>query len=267
MGKEVVLDIAPKCIDGLEFSALSAKDIIAQSEVEILTRDLYDLEKGRAPKEGGALDTKMGISSNSSECATCHGNLASCNGHFGHIRLALPVFHVGYFKAVISVLQCVCKNCGAILLDPQAKRQFLSELRRPNIDNLKRMKILKRINDQCKKQRRCLKCNHVNGVVKKAASGAGPASLKIVHDTFRWIGKKDTPEKTLWDEDLDLVFQRNPDLEKFAKRIQEDFNPLKTLNLFKQIIPEDCELLGMDSSKGEDRKRIYGDIYQHLQFV
>lgn len=250
MGKEVVLDIAPKCIDGLEFSALSAKDIIAQSEVEILTRDLYDLEKGRAPKEGGALDTKMGISSNSSECATCHGNLASCNGHFGHIRLALPVFHVGYFKAVISVLQCVCKNCGAILLDPQAKRQFLSELRRPNIDNLKRMKILKRINDQCKKQRRCLKCNHVNGVVKKAASGAGPASLKIVHDTFRWIGKKDTPEKTLWDEDLDLVFQRNPDLEKFAKRIQEDFNPLKTLNLFKQIIPEDCELLGMDSSKG-----------------
>ena len=41
MGKEVVLDIAPKCIDGLEFSALSAKDIIAQSEVEILTRDLY----------------------------------------------------------------------------------------------------------------------------------------------------------------------------------------------------------------------------------
>ena len=114
---------------------------------------------------------------------------------------------------MISVLQCVCKNCGAILLDPQAKRQFLSELRRPNIDNLKRMKILKRINDQCKKQRRCLKCNHVNGVVKKAASGAGPASLKIVHDTFRWIGKKDTPEKTLWDEDLDLVFQRNPDLE------------------------------------------------------
>lgn len=261
MGKEVVLDIAPKCIDGLDFSALSAKDIVAQSEVEIQTRDLYDLEKGRVPKEGGALDTRMGISSNSSECATCHGNLASCNGHFGHIRLALPVFHVGYFKAVISVLQCVCKNCGAILLEPQAKRQFLSELRRPNIDNLKRMKILKKINDQCKKQRRCLKCNHVNGVVKKAASGAGPASLKIVHDTFRWIGKKDTPEKTVWDEDLDLVFKRNPDLEKFAKRIQEDFNPLKTLNLFKQIIPEDCELLGMDASKG-GRPEMY--IWRYL---
>lgn len=95
--KEVVVDIAPKCIKGLEFSALSAKDIIAQSEVEVQTRDLYDLEKGRTPKQFGALDPKMGISSNSLECKTCLGNLASCHGHFGHIRLALPVYHVGYF--------------------------------------------------------------------------------------------------------------------------------------------------------------------------
>ncbi|KAI5961248.1 RPO31 [Candida pseudojiufengensis] len=261
MGKDVVVDIAPKCISGLEFSALSAKDIVAQSEVEIQTRDLYDLEKGRTPKEGGALDTRMGISSNASECRTCHGNLASCHGHFGHIRLALPVFHVGYFKAIISVLQCICKNCASVLLDPQSKRQFLTELRRPNIDNLKRMKILKKISDQCKKQRRCLKCNHVNGVVKKAASGAGPAALKIVHDTFRWIGKKDTPEKDKWDKELEKVFNRNPELEKYAKRVQEDFNPLKTLNLFKQITPSDCELFGMNSSKG-GRPEMY--IWRYL---
>lgn len=188
--KEVVVDIAPKCIKGLEFGALSAKDIVAQSEVEIQTRDLYDLEKGRVPKEHGALDTKMGISSNAQECSTCHGNLASCHGHFGHIRLALPVFHVGYFKSIISVLQCICKNCAAVLLDEQSKRQYLNDLRKPHIDNLRRMKIIKKIIEQCKKQRRCLKCNHINGVVKKAASGAGPAALKIVHDTFRWIGKR-----------------------------------------------------------------------------
>ncbi|KAI5955618.1 RPO31 [Candida jiufengensis] len=261
MGKDIVVDIAPKCISGLEFSALSAKDIVAQSEVEIQTRDLYDLEKGRTPKEGGALDTRMGISSNASECQTCHGNLASCHGHFGHIKLALPVFHVGYFKSIISVLQCICKNCASVLLDHQSKRQFLTELRRPNIDNLKRMKILKKISDQCKKQRRCLRCNHVNGVVKKAASGAGPAALKIVHDTFRWIGKKDTPEKDKWDKELEQVFLRNPELEKYAKRVQEDFNPLKTLNLFKQITPSDCELFGMDSSKG-GRPEMY--IWRYL---
>ena len=148
--KEVVVDIAPKCIKGLEFGALSAKDIVAQSEVEIQTRDLYDLEKGRTPKEHGALDTRMGISSNAQECSTCHGNLASCHGHFGHIRLALPVFHVGYFKSIISVLQCICKNCAAVLLDEPTKRRFLNDLRRPNIDNLRRMKILKQVIEQCK---------------------------------------------------------------------------------------------------------------------
>ncbi|KAL6450160.1 RPC1 DNA-directed RNA polymerase III subunit RPC1 [Candida maltosa Xu316] len=253
--KEVVVDIAPKCIKGLEFGALSAKDIISQSEVEIQT------QKGRVPKQYGALDTKMGISSNSQECSTCHGNLASCHGHFGHIRLALPVFHVGYFKNIISILQCVCKNCASILLDEPSKRQFLNDLRRPNIDNLRRMKILKKIIEQCKKQRRCLKCNHINGVVKKAASGAGPAALKIVHDTFRWIGKKETPEKNQWDEDLDQVFNRNPELEKFAKRIQDDLNPLKTLNLFKQITPEDCELFGLNPAKG-GRPEMY--IWRYL---
>ncbi|EER30373.1 DNA-directed RNA polymerase III largest subunit, partial [Candida tropicalis MYA-3404] len=259
--KEVVVDIAPKCIKGLEFGALSAKDIVAQSEVEIQTRDLYDLEKGRTPKEHGALDTRMGISSNAQECSTCHGNLASCHGHFGHIRLALPVFHVGYFKSIISVLQCICKNCAAVLLDEPTKRRFLNDLRRPNIDNLRRMKILKQVIEQCKKQRRCLKCNHVNGVVKKAASGAGPAALKIVHDTFRWIGKKDTPEKNAWDDDLEKVFQRNPELSKFVKRIHDDLNPLKTLNLFKQITPSDCELFGLDPAKG-GRPEMY--IWRYL---
>ena len=261
MGKDVVIARTPKCISGLEFSALSADDIVAQSEVEVQTRDLYDLEKGRTAKAGGALDPRMGTSSNAQECSTCHGNLASCQGHFGHIKLALPVFHVGYFKAIITVLQCICKNCAAVLLDEKNKRQFLNELRKPDIDNLKRMKILKKVSDQCKKQRRCLKCNHVNGVVKKAASGAGPAALKIVHDTFRWIGKKDTPEKEEWDKEIEQVFMRNPELEKYAKRITEDFNPLKTLNLFKQITPSDCELFGMDPLRG-GRPEMY--IWRYL---
>lgn len=259
--KEVVIDEAPKCIKGLEFGALSAKDIVAQSEVEVVTRDLYDLENGRTVRESGALDTRMGSLSNAVECTTCHGNLASCHGHFGHVRLALPVFHVGYFKAIIQVLQCICKNCASFLLDENAKRAFVADLRRPNIDNLRRMKILKKVLDQCKKQRRCLKCQHINGVVKKAAAGAGPAALKIIHDTFRYIGKKLVPEKEVWDAEFEDVFARNPEVEKFAKRVSEDLNPLKVLNLFKQIAPADCELLGIDPARG-GRPEMY--IWRYL---
>lgn len=82
-----------------------------------------------------------------------------------------------------------------------------------------------------------------------------------MHDTFRWIGKKETLEKTIWDEELDQVFIRNPELEKFAKRIHDDLNPLKTLNLFKQITPQDCELFGLDPAKG-GRPEMY--IWRYL---
>lgn len=259
--KDIVVDETPKKIEGIQFGALSAQDIVAQSEVEVQTRDLYDLDKGRVSKQNGALDSRMGISSNSSECASCHGNLASCHGHFGHIRLALPVFHVGYFKAIIQVLQSICKACGAVLLDEKTKAGFLAELRRPHLDNMRRMKILRRVLDQCKKQRRCLKCNSINGVVKKAASGASPAAMKIVHDTFRWVGKKPTMEKETWDKEFNEVFMRNPELEKFAKKIHEDLNPLKVLALFKQISPSDCELFGIDPSSG-GRPEMY--IWRYL---
>ncbi|CCH58170.1 hypothetical protein TBLA_0A03720 [Henningerozyma blattae CBS 6284] len=260
--KEVVTSEIPKKISGLEFSALSAADIVAQSEVAITTRDLYDLEHGRAPKKSGALDQRMGVSSSNLECETCHGNLASCHGHFGHIKLALPVFHVGYFKATIQILQAICKSCAAVLLSDEDKRNFLSELRRPGIDNLKRMGILKKILDQCKKQRRCLHCGGLNGVVKKAAAGGGSASLKIIHDTFRWVGKKQTPEKDSWVGDWQEVLSHNPELERFVKRAMDDLNPLKTLNLFKQIKPEDCELLGIDSTSKSGRPETY--IWRYL---
>ncbi|GMG21676.1 unnamed protein product [Ambrosiozyma monospora] len=259
--KDTVVDIAPKCISGLEFGALSAADIVAQSEVEVSTRNLYDLDKGRVPVVDGALDTRMGVSGKFSECSTCNGDLSSCHGHFGHIKLALPVFHVGYFKATIQVLQTICKQCSSVLLDEATKRQFSNDLKRPGLDNLRRMRILKRIVDQAKKQRRCLKCGALNGTVKRAAAGSGPASLKIIHDTFRWIGKKGADEKLQWDEEFDQLFETNPDLEKFFKRCFDDLNPLKVLNLFKQISPRDCELLGIDPTKG-GRPEMY--IWRYL---
>ena len=262
MVKEVVVSEIPKRIGGIEFSALSPADIVAQSEVEVVTRDLYDLENDRASKTGGALDPRMGVSSSGAECATCRGNLAICHGHFGHIKLALPVFHVGYFKAIVQILQAICKDCAALLLSEKDKRQFLAELRRPGIDNLRRMAILKKVLDQCKKQRRCIECGALNGVVKKAAVGGGSASLKIIHDTFRWVGKKSVPEKDKWVGDWKEVLGHHPELERFVKRCTDDLNPLKTLNLFKQIKPEDCELLGIDSMVSTGRPETY--IWRYL---
>lgn len=109
--KEVVVNDPPRRIAGLEFCALSPQDMLKQAEIEVSSRNLYDISKGRTPHEHGPLDSRLGVSSNFQECTTCHGKLANCQGHFGLIKLALPCFHVGYFKSIISIMQSVCKVC------------------------------------------------------------------------------------------------------------------------------------------------------------
>lgn len=42
-------------------------------------------------------------------CPTCHQDHTHCVGHYGYIKLALPVFHIGYFRPTINMLQCICK--------------------------------------------------------------------------------------------------------------------------------------------------------------
>lgn len=46
-----------------------------------------------------------GTSEKDRPCETCGKNLADCLGHYGYIDLELPCFHVGYFRAVIGILQ------------------------------------------------------------------------------------------------------------------------------------------------------------------
>jgi DNA-directed RNA polymerase III subunit RPC1 len=94
-------------------------------------------------------------------------------------------------------------------------------------------------------------------VVKKT----GP--LKISHDKFRAFNsstaaKKVPPEeKILFDKSFTEAKRANNDLEKHLKRAMDDLNPLKVLNLFKQVLPVDCELLGMNPERGRPEMFIW----------
>ena len=52
------------------------------------------MEGGR-PKLNGLMDPRQGSVDRASRCQTCAGNMTECPGHFGHIELAKPVFHIG----------------------------------------------------------------------------------------------------------------------------------------------------------------------------
>lgn len=46
----------------------------------------------------------MGSIDRAFQCASCFENMQECPGHFGHIELATPVFHVGtYCGAAVSI--------------------------------------------------------------------------------------------------------------------------------------------------------------------
>jgi DNA-directed RNA polymerase II subunit RPB1 len=59
----------------------------------------------------------MGSIDRAFSCASCGENMQECPGHFGHIELATPVFHVGFLRKIQKLLEIVCHNCGKVLMD------------------------------------------------------------------------------------------------------------------------------------------------------
>lgn len=72
-------------------------------------KNLYNQDAPRTPVAYGVLDRQMGTNTKDATCTTCNKGLADCIGHFGYINLELPVFHIGYFRSVIMILQTICK--------------------------------------------------------------------------------------------------------------------------------------------------------------
>ena len=69
------------------------------------------------PKHGCLNDPRLGTTDRQLKCETCGENMTVCPGHFGHMELAKPMFHMGFLKAVLTILRCVCHNCSRLLAD------------------------------------------------------------------------------------------------------------------------------------------------------
>jgi len=112
-------------------------------------------------------------------CKTCGHELSQCAGHFGYLKLALPVFHIGYFKATLDILHNICKTCSRVLLDDGDLQRFTARMRDPMVGALFKVKLRKVITDKCRKQRTCPHCMATNGRVKILKSAN---SLKFLHE-------------------------------------------------------------------------------------
>ena len=98
-------------IVGIQFGVFSPDEIARRSVVEITT---HNTQEG---KIGGLADPRMGVLENGKVCRSCGLNNHGCPGHFGHFKLARPVYYIQFYKMLLKILRCVCIKCGKLLID------------------------------------------------------------------------------------------------------------------------------------------------------
>ncbi|KAJ1365444.1 DNA-directed RNA polymerase [Parelaphostrongylus tenuis] len=225
-------------VTGVKFVPGSSDFMRQASHIRVINNRLYEDVPGKwIPAHCGPLDQRLGTFAKSGQCKTCERNLTDCVGHFGYVDLEFPVFHVGFFKLTVQVLQCICKNCSGLLLRDEQRATFLKQISNPHLDYLRRKAIHKAIITACKKTNPCPRCGQRNGLVKKAIGTV----LKIVY-------ANNISEDAM--RDYSIAASANSDLS--STLIKSKFtllNPLRVQKLFNNVSQDDIPILMVRSGE------------------
>ena len=201
----------------VQFSVADAAGTVARSVVEVTNAALYDAETG-APAALGPLDVRLGRSKEDGDCATCGLGLVDCMGHFGHVQLAVPIFHAGFLRQVLAVLNLVCKQCARLLIDATLHRKLVKMA----ADPAKRRAVARTVVEACRKGKgqACPRCGFVNGTVTRVSK----SSLSI------YCERPKSAAAAAVASDSGVI---------------ESVSPVAVLELFQRMPNVDCELLGI----------------------
>ncbi|TIB06195.1 hypothetical protein E3P96_00699 [Wallemia ichthyophaga] len=109
-------DCPVKGIKEVQFGLMSPEEMKSLSVAHIVHPEVIDEGTGR-PRQGGLMDPRMGTIDRNFKCQTCGEGMAECPGHFGHIELAKPAFHIGFLTKIKKIIESICVNCGRLLAD------------------------------------------------------------------------------------------------------------------------------------------------------
>lgn len=213
-------------VTGVSFGILRPEEIEAMSADTITHTDIYDNE-GR-PKDGGINSLLMGTNDNMLRCKTCNGAKNDCPGHFGHIKLAKPVYHFGFLNEIRRVLRSVCFKCSRLLLDHKDPRfRSALQIRNPKARGKHLYKI-------CESIKKC----STNTVEKDneeepddtSYGGCGSVQPKIIRDG------------------IGLCIEFEEAVDDFPDR-KRKLNADEALKILKGVSDLDCEALGFDPAR------------------
>ena len=197
-------------IVGIQFGIFSPDEIVKRSVVEVISQATYD---GTEPKIGGLFDPRMGVLDNGKNCRSCGQTNHGCPGHFGHYRLARPVYFIQFLDRIRNILRCICIRCGKLLID---KANHARVLKRHGESRWKA------VLEACSKVQRC---------GQETEDGCGTLLPRTFHieGIARIVAE--------WDA---------PDTETSSKNsVKQPLEVEFVLRLFRQILDEDVDFIGL----------------------
>ncbi|CAF3252709.1 unnamed protein product [Rotaria sp. Silwood2] len=206
----------------IQFGILSPDEIRRMSVTNPPIEHPELLEAGK-PKKQGLMDPRQGPADRNLKCDTCRGSYIECPGHFGHIELIKPVYHIAFLPKILKVLRCVCFHCSKLLVDPNDPK-IIDIIEKTKNQSRQRLAY---IVDACRNEKICKGSDIHNDVTTKYSDGCGRAQ-----PVYRRSG-------------LELTIQ-------WKKATDENEEPksklpaARVLEIFKAIPNSICKILGMD---------------------
>jgi DNA-directed RNA polymerase II subunit RPB1 len=134
--------------DELRSMSVTQQTIVSNKRVDAGITRIEGVINGQ-PMYGGIKDPRLGPNAKGDKCKSCEGDRHTCPGHFGHIELARPMFHIGFITECLKILKCVCFYCARLLAgeDDEKLKQKM------RIKDGKRR--LKAVHDICRGKKKC----------------------------------------------------------------------------------------------------------------
>ncbi|KAL8713425.1 MAG: hypothetical protein Q9220_002624 [cf. Caloplaca sp. 1 TL-2023] len=222
-----------RSIQEIQFGLLSPEEIKNMSVAPIEYPETMD-EQNQRPRHMGLADPRLGSIDRGVKCATCDENMSECPGHFGHIELAAPVFHIGFLGKIKKLLETVCHNCGKILVD-ESNPAFIEALR--SRDPKRRFDKIWRL---CKPKMICETSMPLeDGQPDKAKEprhdhgGCGNIQPEVRREALKLTGT--------WKA------QKGDDEHEGQQAEKKPITPQMALNVFRNISTEDIHKMGLSN--------------------
>ena len=187
----------------------------------------YETHVNGLPNYGGVNDPRMGSLQDKDS-----------PGHFGHIELARPVFHIGFMKEALSVLRSVCFHCSAL-------RVSRDDLKFKMAQRLKNGQMrLQAMHEICRNKKRC-----AFGDAEEMQRSVDELDLGLARrgdaDEETSRGGCGGMQPTFVKKGLKIEVEF-PASEALAGDRKRQLSALEVYNVFKNISDADVRALGLD---------------------